>query len=275
MDLKEEFEKRNPWFTQFVIDGVKYGGEYDAAGDHRLTLFSDCFPQARTILELGALEGGHSFGLAQLPNVEKVTAVEVRPQNIEHAKFVQGVLGIANVEFVELNLERAELDKLGEIDVVFCSGLLYHLPEPWKLVEQIASVSPNLFLSTHISGEEEGTRINNGYRGKYYREYGWCDPLSGASRESFWLTLGSLLHLLGQNGYNRIEIVENWLHPRGQTVTLAARKIEVAENRMPRLEGTQFDISSRSDRLRRAWNADGVLGIVKRIVKKALRPGRS
>jgi SAM-dependent methyltransferase len=224
MNLTEEFEKRKPWFTKFKIGEAEYGGDYDAMRDPRLKLFSDYFPDARTILELGSLEGGHSFALAQKSQVEKVTAIEVRPVNIERSEFVREVLGIKNVEFIEANLEKTNLSALGQFDAVFCSGLLYHLPEPWKLIEQISRVSPNLFLWTHISGEIEGKKKQNGYRGKYYREGGWLDSLSGASKKSFWLTLGSLLHLLTANRYTLIHLLENIKHPNGLAVTLAARK---------------------------------------------------
>lgn len=224
MNLTEEFAKREPWYTKFEIAGSSYGGDYDAMNDPRLAAFEKYFPEARTILELGSLEGGHSFGLARMPNVEKVTAIEVRPANIERARFVGQTLGVENVEFIEADLEKTDLASFGKFDAVFCSGLLYHLPEPWKLIEQIARVSPNLFLWTHISGEIEGKKKVNGFRGKYYKEHGWLDSLSGASKNSFWLTLGSLIHLLTANGYRQVHIIENYTHANGQAVLLAARR---------------------------------------------------
>jgi hypothetical protein len=51
--------------------------------------------------------------------------------------------------------------------------------------------------------------------------------LSGLSKKSFWLTLGSLIGLLTANGYREVKIFEHDLaHPKGNAVTLAATRDE-------------------------------------------------
>ncbi len=45
-----------------MIDGVPYGGSFDAVNDPRLDLFFAAFPTPESILELGSLEGGHTIG---------------------------------------------------------------------------------------------------------------------------------------------------------------------------------------------------------------------
>lgn len=225
MNLIEEFKSKEPWVTRFEIDGINYGGDFDAGNDKRVTYFFESFPNAKTILELGSLEGGHSFALARNPSVEKVIAVEARDVNIEKAKFVQGLLNDKKVEFIEANLEKMDFAKLGEFDAVFCSGLLYHLLEPWKLIEQCRKISPNIFIWTQYACENEAKKFSGGFRGKWYREKGWRDPLSGVSKYSFWLSLGSLINLLTTNDYPNVQIIENDLkHPHGCAVTLLAKK---------------------------------------------------
>ncbi len=124
---------------------------------------------------------------------------------------------------MQVNLENFELLTLGTFDAVFCSGLLYHLPEPWKLIQRCAQVSPNLFLWTHYAGENEAEERVNGLRGKWHEEGGLGDPTSGLSKKSFWPTLGSLINLLTKNGFNTIHLIENELnHPNGLAVTVAA-----------------------------------------------------
>lgn len=225
MNLTEEFDRRKPWVTKFTIDGIACGGNFDAFSDARISQFFEKFPRGGKILELGSLEGGHSFALAQNAAVEKVLAVEARKENIEKAKFVQNLLKDDKVEFVEADLEKIDLAKFGEFDAVFCSGLLYHLPEPWKLIEQCQKLSPNMFIWTQYACETEAKKFSGGFRGKWYREGGWRDPLSGVSKYSFWLSLGSLINLLTSSGYKRINIIENDLsHPHGCAVTLSAKK---------------------------------------------------
>lgn len=222
-DLAAEFEKRKPWVTKFQIDGAEYGGFFDAMNDARVRQFFEHFPAPETVVELGSLEGGHSFALARHPSVVKVTAIEARRENIDRAEFVKAVLSDKKVEFIEADLEKLDFRSLGKFDAIFCSGLLYHLSEPWKLIEKLAGVSPNIFIWTQISEEVKAKKVRENHRGKYYREGGFFDPLSGLGKKSFWLTLGSLVNLLTINGYKQINIIENNLtHPNGPAVTLAA-----------------------------------------------------
>jgi 2-polyprenyl-3-methyl-5-hydroxy-6-metoxy-1,4-benzoquinol methylase len=130
-NLSREFEKRGPWITRFVIEGRPYGGEYDLMNDVRIPRFFESFPEAQVILELGGFEGGHTFSLAKHPGVSRVLGVEGREPNLQKARFVQTLQKLTKVEFVLSNLETLDLSSCGQFDVVFCSGLLYHLPEPW------------------------------------------------------------------------------------------------------------------------------------------------
>lgn len=223
LNLEEEFEKRGPWVTRFVIDGKQYGGDFDPVNDPRVPLFFKWFPDAREILEFGSLEGGHSFRLAAGAGVQRVVALEARPANLERAVFVQHLLGISNIEFKIANLEEIDLATFGKFDALFCSGVLYHLPEPWKLISQFSTASANLFIWTHYTDESQAGEIVNGYAGKSYQEAGVSDPLSGLSKVSFWPTLGSLIKMLTVNGYQKIHILENNLtHPHGPSVIMAA-----------------------------------------------------
>lgn len=221
--LKTEFRRRKPWITKFIIDGKEYGGEYDARNDRRIDQFFQYFPAPHIILELGSLEGGHTFRLAAHPRVEKVIGIEGREANVDKARFVQGLLNINNVEFARANLESVDLSSFGKFDAVFCVGLLYHLPEPWKLIEHISTVSSNIFLWTHYAKENKADKIENVYRGMMYREGGLVDPLSGLSSRSFWPTLDSLADMLKMYGFKNIHYIEdNSGHPNGPCITLAA-----------------------------------------------------
>jgi hypothetical protein len=95
------------------------------------------------------------------------------------------------------------------------------------LIPKLAAASPNIFIWTQICEEEKAKKVRAGWRGKFYREGGFFDPLSGLSKKSFWLTLGSLIGLLTANGYREVKIFEHDLaHPKGNAVTLAATRDE-------------------------------------------------
>jgi hypothetical protein len=222
MDLKLEFEKRGPWITHFEIDGVQSGGNFRALEDERVDQFFESFPEARTILELGSLEGGHTFALARHPNVTRILGIEARASNIARSRFVKQLLRIDNAEFVEADLEKTDIATFGNFDAIFCSGLLYHLPEPWKLIAGMPRVAPRVFIWTHYAGEPSHEMREN-LRGREYAEGGIEEPLSGMSAKSFWLTLESLKSVLIAAGFASIHILrDDPEHRNGPAVTIAA-----------------------------------------------------
>ena len=222
MDLKSEFEKRGPWITHFEINGVSSGGSFRALEDERIDQFFESFPDARCILELGSLEGGHSFALARHPGVRRVVGIEARASNIGRARFAQSLFQIDSVEFVAADLEKTDLTSFGDFDAIFCSGVLYHLPEPWKLICEMARVAPRVFIWTHYA-DESSQDLRGNLRGREYVEGGIDEPLSGMSPRSFWLTLGSLESVLISAGFESLHILQNDpRHVHGPAVTLAA-----------------------------------------------------
>ena len=226
-ELAAEFAKLGPWIFQFRIDGEDYGGAISAVGDERVERFLRYAPEAQTILELGSLEGAHTFILAERPGVRRVLALEGRERNLRKARFVQGLLKMHKVEFAQANLENADLARFGKFDAVFCCGLLYHLPEPWKLIEQLPAVAPILFIWTQYAREEEAMDIGGGLRGKIHEEGGVDEPLSGMSPSAIWLTLGSLGSVLRASGYKGIDIIhDDPEHANGPAVTIGARICE-------------------------------------------------
>jgi SAM-dependent methyltransferase len=225
-ELASEFAKLAPWIYQFRIDGADYGGAISAVGDKRVERFFDFAPQAGTILELGSLEGAHTLSLAEHPGVTRILAVEGREMNLRKARFVQELLRIRNVEFVQANLEQADLAAFGKFDAVFCCGLLYHLPEPWKLLEQSSTVAPALFIWTHYATEAEARDIGNGLRGKIHHEGGEDEPLSGMSPTATWLTLESLLRVLNASGYPKAEVIhDDPTHANSPAASIGAKTI--------------------------------------------------
>lgn len=221
--LAQEFEKLAPWVFQFRINDADYGGGISAIGDVRLEEFWRFAPEAKRILELGSLEGAHTVQLAARAGVDEVIAIEGRAANIRKAELVHRCFGVANASIIEANLETMDLTAIGQFDAVFCSGLLYHLPEPWKLIEHLPRIAPKLFIWTHYADDLSADVVQHGLRGQIHHEGGADEPLSGMSDTAFWPTLGSLLKLLTESGYSNIHILRNDLtHAHTAAVTIGA-----------------------------------------------------
>lgn len=220
--IEAGFKKRAPWVTRFKIGEREYGGAHTFDDDRRIGQFFEAFPRVRAILELGSLEGGQTFQLAKRAGVS-LLAVEGRKFNLDKARYVQKLLKIENVKFVQGDLEKKPLASFGQFDVVFNSGLLYHLPRPWELLDQLRAAAPRVFLWTHYAAADRMTETINDFPGHWFQEHGPTDPLSGLSPKSFWITLASLTGRLKHNGFDQIKVIEDDpQHPNGPCVTLAA-----------------------------------------------------
>jgi ubiquinone/menaquinone biosynthesis C-methylase UbiE len=172
------------------------------------------------ILDLGSLEGFYALEFAS--HGAKVVAIEGRESNNAHARFAAETLELSNIEFVTDDVRNLCQEKYGRFDVVFCSGILYHLPgaDACRFLASIAKVCKRLtIIDTHI-GLRENSLVNWGghnYSGFLYQEHSTDDtPDVKANRKwasldnetSFWFTKPSLLNLLRDVGFtNTFEVL--------------------------------------------------------------------
>lgn len=201
-DIQNQFDAKRNWITKFIFDGKTYGGWFEP-GNRLVDLFIQKCPNLDCVLELGNLEGGYTIQLSTYS--KKVVAVEGRDFNIEKSKLILSLYNLKNVELVQANLESYDLQLLGNFDAVFCVGVLYHLPNPWDLIERISKVTSRVYVWTRFANLQ--THILNGWGGTYYSEGGINEPLSGMSAYSFWLTFEDLLKLI-KNYFPNLDVIE-------------------------------------------------------------------
>ncbi len=167
-------------------------------------------------------------------------AIEVRPENLAKCQRIKELYRLDRTTFVLRNLEdlyegRETLADPGPFDLVFCLGLLYHLPRPAMALRWMRSRAPRLFLGTHYVEPAEGRRylphvlrkaeyVEGGktYRGMEYREGGMGDPISGASPASFWPIEADLVAMIRDAGYSRVEVLGRDLLNRMPHITIMA-----------------------------------------------------
>ena len=184
-----------------------YGGKHSYKGDPRIKDFFSWCDQYDTILELGSCEGGHTALLAE--KAKLVLGVEGKDHLIGRALFAMEALGIHNVNFHKASLDEGinlASFHLTKVDAVFCSGLLYHLNRPWKLIREIAEITDRFYLATHCATERDACCC--GYWGKFMED-GSSDDWAGITPWAFWFTLPSLLDCLKDAGF-KIEHTTFW-----------------------------------------------------------------
>lgn len=179
------------------------------------------------IVDLGCLEGGFAVEFARLGF--DVLGIEVRSNNIAACDYVKARVDLPNLRFVQD--DAWNVGNYGAFDVVFCSGLLYHLSKPKRFLELLSSVTRKvIILQTHIAVERKNEgfplsdlTFNEGAEGRWYAEFPNQTALM-AERESnrwaswddlnsFWLRREHLLQAMQDVGFDFIAEQYDWLWP--------------------------------------------------------------
>jgi hypothetical protein len=179
------------------------------------------------VLEIGPWEGHHSIILEKM-GVRENVSIEARLENLRKCNRIKEKYHLDRTTFLQHDLERLYRGEERSsfergFDLVFCLGVLYHVPEPGKALEWFRSQSSTLFLGTHFvtSGDRE-TYTHNGreygcqhrVEGGHFDETGAWQPvggelseLSGTSSFNVHLFEDDLLALLRDCGYGKIHVL--------------------------------------------------------------------
>ncbi len=96
--------------------------------------FSNC-----KILELEPLEGGHSY-MFQSRNADKVISIEANKRTFLKCLCIKNILNLDRVAFKLGDFMSFLRNDNSKYDIVFASGVLYHLEEPVELIKLISKV---------------------------------------------------------------------------------------------------------------------------------------
>lgn len=209
MDLDRVFQYFEVWKTRFSINGKIFGGDNDLTNDGRIYLLDKIFSlKGKRVLELGALEGGHSLMLSRL-GAREVISVEGRLENFVKCCCIKDLFELHNVHFVLGDVNDVTLEGYGTFDIIVAIGILYHLSDPARVLRNLSRMTTRLFIWTHCSDESypDGpvrTVCSDGssYQGKTYVEGGPREPLSGLEPFSFWPFEEDLCGMIGDIGFS-------------------------------------------------------------------------
>lgn len=178
------------------------------------------------VVDLGCLEGGYAAGFARLGMISK--GIEVRQSNLDNCEIVRQGLALPNLSFVKDDV--LNLEKYGSFDVVFCSGLLYHLDNPKAFIEVMARCAAKMIiLHTHYATHEPSihanlseVETNEGMQGRWFGEHEENDDegrekhkwASWGNHRSFWNMKGGLFDMLRANGFSLVYEQMDWLGGR-------------------------------------------------------------
>lgn len=227
-----------PWDTLRAGSAPLFEDPRIRWADEKLGGFRD-----RTVIELGPLEGGHTYMIEQA-GAAGITAIEANSRAFLRCLVVKELLGLRRARFLcgdfLLHLEKEN----PKADLLVACGVLYHMREPVRLIEMAARAADRLFLWTQyfdaaLVAESPGLAGRFGpvgeaeHRGFRYRthpqDYGFALDRrgfrGGSAPSSVWMERGDILGALRHFGFTRVEIgFDEPRHPHGPAFAVAARK---------------------------------------------------
>lgn len=111
--------------------------------------------KGKRVLDIGCNAGYWTLQAIQR-DCDFALGIDGRQVHIDQANFVFDVHGISSdrYKFIKGDLYDIDFSSLGQFDIVFCLGLLYHINRPIQLLENIEKVSPEiLIIDTYLSSK--------------------------------------------------------------------------------------------------------------------------
>jgi SAM-dependent methyltransferase len=187
------------------------------------------------VLELGPLEGAHSYQLEKL-GAARILAIEANAEAFLKCLITKEVAGLSAARFMHGDFCQYLQTTNDRFDLVFCSGVLYHMSDPIRLVELISKVTDRCFVWTHYydpahypSAPRE-VLFDPRYPSVtfYAQEYGDMDygQFWGGNRPvSLWLGRDDILSAFRRVGFLKIDVVDETPdNPNGACFSFAARR---------------------------------------------------
>lgn len=225
------------------LDGVA-AGTVPLFADQRVTWAVEQFGGAAdcTVLELGPLEGGHSWMLSNAG--ARVTAIESQTRAYLRCLIAKELLGMPGVRFLLGDFMEYLRGEPEHFDVCFASGVLYHMRAPAETIELIAKAADRLFLWTHFydEGVVRASEVlsprftastpssHNGFDHTLHR-FDYAHALDnnafcgGGAVYSNWLSRKELFAALEWFGWSVDAVAfETFDHPHGPALALVASK---------------------------------------------------
>ena len=234
--IENELKKYPEWYHTFDLGyGIKTQGIWRATEGMEERKHNVLYPvldlcggsfKGKTILDIGCNEGFWSFE-ALRHGADCVVGIDGRSIFVQKANFLRNVYGFHNVEFKHLTAYQISKE-LGDFDIVFFFGVLYHLSEPVNVLRRIHSITRELLVV------DTGVDRYRPYWDNILVTYREFDPRPGSDKmgavdEEIVLipTLTSLYDMLEASGFVNARFVEpsgdmSDLYRRGHHVTVIA-----------------------------------------------------
>lgn len=218
-------------------------GESRLFEDDRITWAAEALGgfEGRTVLELGPLEGGHTYMIEKL-GAASVVAVEANVRAYLKCLITKELLGLRRCRFLCGDLMEYLRTDPTRFDICIASGVLYHMRRPVDLLALLAARTDRLFLWTHYY--DPAAIARNGpvaerftgsapadhagfrhtlHRYEYRQALEWNGFCGGSESYSHWMEREAILACLRWLGFDELRIgFEDPDFPHGPCFGVAA-----------------------------------------------------
>ena len=232
------------WASQLPEDGLQSGATalFDDVRLH--WLLEQCGGvKGKTVLELGPLEGGHTYMLERA-GASSITAIEANSLAYLRCLIVKEVFSLRSARFLLGDFDKFLSQTASRYDLIVASGVLYHLTDPLATLQNMARLADKIFIWSHFfdeaampAGDERlapftGETVKRELGGDtltyHLRSYG-DTPLpknfcGGIMSGSIWVEKMEVIALLERHNYSVSVHFEQDTHAHGPSACLYASR---------------------------------------------------
>ena len=207
------------WYSKFPEEFNVKAGESLLFHDHRLLWALEQLKPSRdwNVLELGPLEGGHSYYLEKQAKVKSITAVEANRLCWTKCLITKEITKLQNTHFLLGNFLEFLKSSKDTFDLCVAIGVLYHMKDPLELIKLLARRTNRLIIWTQIINdrkeqERESIQLNDGdfrvtgFINHYGKAIDSGKFIGGIEDYAVWLTREGLHRVLNYFGFTKIKV---------------------------------------------------------------------
>ncbi|SKA17591.1 Protein of unknown function [Enhydrobacter aerosaccus] len=228
------------WTSQFPAHFKASGGGAALFEDARVSWALQRLGgvKGKRVLELGPLEGGHTYMLERA-GAAQVTAIEANRRCFMKCLITKEIAGLTRSRFLLGDFLPWLEDSNRQFDVIVAAGVLYHMMEPLKLLTLLGRATDRLYIYTHyipddLRPNEEwassivSTEVRDGVK-HYIKSYGGMGTKAvycgGVYESCAWLTKRDIFNHLCQMGFIYIDqSMDVRDHPNGPCINMVASR---------------------------------------------------
>lgn len=235
---------KTSWISQFPKAGIE-AGQVPLFEDARI----DWVVQHRgrfdgqTVLELGPLEGGHTYMLEQA-GAASVLGIEANTLAYMKCLISKEIMGMSRARFLLGDFDKFLAETQERFDFILASGVLYHMVDPIQTLANMVRITDEIFIWSHFfddtampvgdprralfTGETlvkeiDGNRLTYQLRG-YGDSTAYKSFIGGIAPGSVWLDKNETISFLEAYGFQVVQAFEHDDHPHGPAACLYAKR---------------------------------------------------